>query len=187
MRESGSEDRDALQGVLSERVGVAQAIIHRPDILVLDEPTNGLDPTQILAMRNRIKNLAKNSTIIISTHIMQEVEAMCDRVIIILNGRVAVDSSMSKLQANNAIALSTDQDLAAVEGAIGKIAGVRKVQTLNQGGSEGNHFSIDFEGDLADAAPAVAKTVVEKGWKLLRLNSEQRNLETVFKEVNRGM
>ena len=83
-----------------QRVGVAQAILHKPKFLILDEPTSGLDPSQILAMRKLIRKLAESSTIIISTHIMQEVEAMCDRVLIIRQGELALDSHLSDLRRN---------------------------------------------------------------------------------------
>ncbi|MCI5158128.1 MAG: ABC transporter ATP-binding protein, partial [Candidatus Electrothrix sp. AUS1_2] len=83
-----------------QRTGVAQAILHKPDILILDEPTNGLDPTQIQHMRTLIRELAETSTVIISTHILQEVQAICDRVIIIKDGSVALDARVDGLQQN---------------------------------------------------------------------------------------
>ena len=98
-----------------QRVGVAQAIIHKPEILILDEPTSGLDPSQIIAMRDLIKELSKSSTVILSTHIMQEVEAICDRVVIILNGRLALDETLVNLQTQNSIHLSVNQNLEEVQ------------------------------------------------------------------------
>lgn len=83
-----------------QRVGIAQAMIHNPDVLILDEPTSGLDPNQIIEIRDLIKTFGKEKTVILSTHIMQEVEAMCDRVIIINKGKIVANDSLSTLQAN---------------------------------------------------------------------------------------
>lgn len=88
----------ALSKGYKQRVGLAQAMIHNPDVLILDEPTSGLDPNQIVEIRNLIKNVGKDKTVILSTHIMQEVEAMCDRVIIINKGKIVADSSLANLQ-----------------------------------------------------------------------------------------
>ncbi|MCI5145075.1 MAG: ABC transporter ATP-binding protein [Candidatus Electrothrix sp. AR3] len=95
-----------------QRTGVAQAILHKPSILILDEPTNGLDPTQIQHMRSLITELAKTTTVIISTHILQEVQAICDRVLIIKNGRMALDSRLDQIQKNPRLLVSTDADRA---------------------------------------------------------------------------
>jgi ABC-2 type transport system ATP-binding protein len=81
-----------------QRIGIAQAMIHNPEVLILDEPTSGLDPNQIVEIRDLIKNFGRDKTVILSTHIMQEVEAMCDRVIIINKGTIIVDSNLKELQ-----------------------------------------------------------------------------------------
>lgn len=169
-----------------QRVGVAQAILHKPDILILDEPTNGLDPTQIHAMRQLITDLARTSTVIISTHIMQEVEAICNRVIIILNGRIAIDASMASLQKHNAVTLGLKEDnLGAVQNAMRTLPGVVGVSLA---GAEDGHnmYSVEVDGSAEAVLPLVAKKVVESGWNLYRLSNDHRNLETVFREVNRG-
>ncbi|RWX43347.1 ABC-2 type transport system ATP-binding protein, partial [Candidatus Electrothrix aarhusensis] len=93
-----------------QRTGVAQAILHQPDILILDEPTNGLDPTQIQHMRTLIAELAKTTTIIVSTHILQEVQAICDRVIIIKDGAMALDAQVDGLQQSSKLLISTDAE-----------------------------------------------------------------------------
>lgn len=91
----------ALSKGYKQRVGLAQAMLHNPEVLILDEPTSGLDPNQIVEIRDLIKNIGKDKTVLLSTHIMQEVQAMCSRVIIINNGRIAADDSIGQLQAKN--------------------------------------------------------------------------------------
>lgn len=169
-----------------QRVGVAQAIIHKPEILVLDEPTNGLDPTQILSMRQLIKNLSKNATVILSTHILQEVEAICDRVLIILNGHKAVDDELGNLQHNNTILLSVNQDYKAVKSLVGGIQGVQELEDLGARNKQ-TDYAIRFEGTLETLVPTIAKKVVGEGWELYGLRAESRDLETVFNDVNRGV
>lgn len=166
-----------------QRVGVAQAILHKPEILVLDEPTNGLDPTQIIAMRRLIKNLAKDSTVILSTHILQEVEAICDRVIIILDGRIALDSSLHDLRQNNNITLSVNVDKHNLENTLKEFSNVAGIESLSS--NDGcNDYRLHINGSTEDAAPIIAKKVVEEGWKLYHLKCETKNLESVFNEVN---
>ena len=167
-----------------QRVGVAQAIIHKPEILVLDEPTNGLDPTQIQLMRTLIKNLAKTSTVILSTHIMQEVEAICDRVLIILNGKVAIDSSLSDLQHNNNITLSVKQELEQVKEALNEISAVKNISPNKLNNSGIHTYSIEVEAVPSDLAPTIARKIFDKGWDLYSIDSEFTDLETVFKELN---
>lgn len=169
-----------------QRVGVAQAILHKPDILVLDEPTNGLDPTQIMAMRQLIKNLAQKATVILSTHILQEVEALCDRVIIILNGRVAVDDKLSDLQKNNTIVLTLREGYAQVRSLLADVKGIQSVDARpSQSGL--SDYAIKVDGSTENVAPAIAKKVIGQGWDLYRLQSESRDLESVFNEINRGV
>lgn len=167
-----------------QRVGVAQAILHKPEILILDEPTNGLDPTQIMAMRQLIKNLSRNATVILSTHILQEVEAICDRVIIILNGRIAVDSSLKELRQENSIKVSLKEDVSSVKTILESVTGVSSVSPLATSGNL-NHFSVKITDQFENIAPAIAKTVVNKGWNLYSMENEHRDLEAIFNEVNR--
>lgn len=177
---------DTLSKGYRQRVGVAQAIIHKPEILILDEPTNGLDPTQILAMRQLIKNLAKNATVIISTHIMQEVEAICDRVLIILQGKLVVDSTLEELQNIKNITLAVNQPLESLKPALQAIQGIHKVESMDS--HDGlSHYRLHIaQGDVSALTPIVAKAIVEKGWELHQIQREHRNLESVFKEVNRN-
>lgn len=163
-----------------QRVGVAQAILHKPDIIILDEPTNGLDPTQIFQMRELIRDLARTATVMISTHILQEVEAVCERVLIMRQGKLVVDSRMEELQTVRQLRLTVDNAEAAdYLGRVACVSAVHKVETVDD-------LSTYLLDAVVDAAPDVVAAVVEAGDKLYRLHPETRNLETVFAEVNRG-
>jgi ABC-2 type transport system ATP-binding protein len=168
-----------------QRVGVAQAIIHNPRLLILDEPTNGLDPTQVQQMRELIRTLAQSATVIISTHILQEVQAICDRVIIIRNGHKALDATMDELRAGKRLLVSVD---AAPEQALDifkSLVGVKSVETLATAGNE-HRYVIDLEHQetLHETAPALANRVTAEGLKLYTLQPESRNLETIFGEIS---
>ncbi|MFK7825323.1 MAG: ABC transporter ATP-binding protein [Oligoflexales bacterium] len=169
-----------------QRVGVAQAIIHRPDILVLDEPTNGLDPTQILAMRKLIKDLSQSATVILSTHIMQEVEAICDRVIIVLDGRIVIDSLLADLRKGNCIQVGLKESMNEVKPVLSSITGIEGVSVGNSSIEGINQYVVEAKGDDPAIAASVAKAVVDNGWSLYALHRDQRDLETVFREANSG-
>ncbi len=161
-----------------QRVGVAQAILHDPDIIILDEPTNGLDPTQILQMRELIRELARSATVILSTHILQEVQAVCDRVLIMRNGKMVVDSKLVDLQTDQQLLLSVDNKDAAVY--LNKIDGVQGVKSC----AECNGIHNFILNSSLDIAPNIASAVLDAGDKLYTLQPEIRNLETLFAEVN---
>jgi ABC-2 type transport system ATP-binding protein len=166
-------------------VGVAQAIIHDPRLLILDEPTNGLDPTQVQQMRELIRSLAQHATVILSTHILQEVQAICDRVIIIRNGRKAVDATMDELRAGKRLLVSVD---AAPERALDlfrSLEGVKSVETLDTAGTE-HRYALDLERQetVRQTAPELANRVTAEGMKLYTLQPESRNLETIFGEIS---
>jgi ABC-2 type transport system ATP-binding protein len=166
-----------------QRLGVAQAILHRPEILILDEPTNGLDPTQILEMRSLVKELSAHATIILSTHILQEVEAVCERVIIMVQGHIGVDAKMSELQQSNRLLMGIRQTGGDVAAALEAVTGVRRVRTV-PAGPHGELYLLDVDGAPETVAPRVAGKVVEQGWELYKMSEEERTLETVFREVN---
>ena len=165
-----------------QRVGVAQAILHRPRILILDEPTNGLDPTQIQHMRGLLRDLAREATLIISTHILQEVQAVCDRVIIIQHGRKALDARLDELSAGRRLlALLTPHAEAA--SLLAKLAGVTKVERLPD--EDGLAcFALTSARPARELAPVVAEAVAAAGLRLHGLTPEPRNLETIFNEIN---
>jgi ABC-2 type transport system ATP-binding protein len=163
-----------------QRVGVAQAILHSPDIIILDEPTNGLDPTQILHMRALIRELSQSATVIVSTHILQEVQAICERVLIVRAGRKVVDARLNELQAAARLLVTLDRPEAAVSPVLSKVAGVRSVQLLS---SDGGRYHYALQAEEA-AAPALSRALYEAGFALYRLTREQRTLESLFAEVN---
>ncbi|CAK0763399.1 ABC-2 type transport system ATP-binding protein [Gammaproteobacteria bacterium] len=166
-----------------QRVGVAQAILHEPNILILDEPTNGLDPTQIQHMRSLIRELAKNAIVLLSTHILHEVEAMCDRVLIIRNGKLALDARLSDLDSAQHLVVGVDAGPERAEALLKEVAGVRTIRYL-PGSSDGRHQYALEMADPVTTAPLVAQAVLKGGLKLYRLQPERRDLETIFGEIN---
>jgi ABC-2 type transport system ATP-binding protein len=165
-----------------QRVGVAQAILHRPRIVILDEPTNGLDPTQIQHMRGLIRELAEEATLIISTHILQEVQAVCDRVIIIQHGRKVLDARLAELSAGQRLLVSTDDRQEAVA-LLGGLEGVTKVESVPADNGPAC-FALSGTQSAHELAPAVAAAVTGWGWNLYGLTPEARNLEKIFSEIN---
>ncbi len=160
-----------------QRVGVAQALLHAPDIIILDEPTNGLDPTQIRHMRELIRELAATATVIVSTHVLHEVQAVCQRVLILRAGRLAIDSRIADLQQADGLLVSVDSN---AEDLLRKIAPVRALgsRTADDGR---RRYRLDAP---AESAPAVAEALTNAGFKLYGLQAQRRDLETVFAEVN---
>lgn len=172
---------DALINTLSrgyrQRVGVAQALLHSPDIIILDEPTNGLDPTQILHMRDLIRELARTATVIVSTHILQEVQAVCQRVLILRAGKLVVDARMDDLARSAGLLVSVDREAGDT---LRRIDGVTAVQEAEAADGRRNYR---LDAPFA-AAPAVAEALTGAGFKLYTLQPQRRDLETVFAEVN---
>ncbi len=156
-----------------QRVGVAQAILHKPRFLILDEPTNGLDPGQTQHMRELVRELARSSTVILSTHIMQEVNAVCDRALILRNGALVLDERLKDLQRSNVLCLRTAPDamLSAPSGV--------SASSLGDG-----RWRLEVAGDLDAAARAIAESLVADGAPVYELAAEQRDLETLFREVS---
>ena len=177
------EKIDTLSKGYRQRVGVAQAILTLPPILILDEPTNGLDPSQILEMRSLIKELSKHSAIIISTHILQEVEAICDRAIIISQGKMATDTLLSVLKENSQVVLTVNQDAKEV---LPFLRNIKEIKEARLSARSESHYIYKFkiEGDKNRIIPAMAKIAVQKGWELFGLDYEAKNLESIFREMN---
>lgn len=170
---------------LRQRVGVAQAILHEPRIVILDEPTNGLDPTQIQHMRGLIKRLAEKATIIISTHILQEVQAICDRVVIIRNGRKALDARIDELRTGHRLILCTDATPEQLPNLLPDAGIAFEVISVADATPALVDYALTFP-DAATAesrAPEVAESIVKGGARLFGLRLEQRTLETIFGEI----
>ncbi|MEJ2612336.1 MAG: ATP-binding cassette domain-containing protein [Candidatus Thiodiazotropha sp.] len=168
-----------------QRVGVAQALLHKPRLLILDEPTNGLDPTQVQHMRELIRGLAKQATIIISTHILQEVQAICDRVIIMREGRKALDASMTELQTGKRLVVALDAEPTQAIDLLTSINGIESVEKLTKRGAGYRYaMNLDDQNDVSETAPEVARRVYDKGMRLYLLQPESRDLETIFGEIS---
>lgn len=165
-----------------QRVGLAQAILHNPEVLILDEPTAGLDPKQIHETRDLIKGLAGDHTVILSTHILPEVAQTCQRVIIINRGKVvAVDSPANltaRLQGAEALHVQVDADTADVASALTSIPGVTRVARTD-GVGEGVAYEVESERGR-DVRRDVARVIVERGWGLLELRPVRMSLEEIF-------
>ena len=161
-----------------QRVGVAQAILHRPRLLILDEPSNGLDPKQNQEMRDLILSLAKEATVILSTHVMQEVDAICDRVLIMSAGKLTVDENLHDLREGSSIALSTTSE-APIERLLANEAIVRNLRELDQG-----RWEIDVEEDISPAIDHIARACVESGVPIYGISPKKLNLETLFRDVS---
>ncbi len=168
-----------------QRVGVAQAILHNPRVLILDEPTNGLDPVQVQHMRDLIRTVAERATVILSTHILQEVQAICSRVIIIHNGQKVLDSTMDELLVGKRLQVAVDAGPERAIELLSSLNGIVSVEPVPQRGP-GNRYVLDLgnEGDPAEAAHIVASRIATEGWKLYALQPERRDLEQVFSEIS---
>ncbi|MCI2228916.1 gliding motility-associated ABC transporter ATP-binding subunit GldA [Polaribacter sp. MSW13] len=160
-----------------QRVGLAAAILHNPKVLILDEPTTGLDPNQLVEIRELIKELGKDKTVLFSTHIMQEVEAVCDRVIIIKKGKLLIDKKLSELKENNQQIIEVAFDYKLEEQFIKKLPNI-----VSYKNNYDNTWYITFESD-EDMRPTVFDFAQENGLKILSLNTKNKNLETLFREV----
>jgi gliding motility-associated transport system ATP-binding protein len=169
----------ALSRGYRQRVGLAQAMIHEPDVLILDEPTSGLDPNQLIEIRNLIKNIGREKTVILSTHIMQEVEAICNRVIIINKGKIIADDDTKVLQQR-----MEKERIFIVEfnRSISKtlLLQVNGVATAENAG--GNEWKIKSK-DNADIRQGLFKFAVEQDLTVLKLNVEEYSLEEVFHKL----
>ena len=164
-----------------QRVGLAQAILHRPRLLILDEPSVGLDPTQIVEIRNLIRRLSKFSTVLFSTHILPEVEALCDRAIILINGQVRADARLAELAGSSDAILVLDRSIEAAPGALKNLPGVRDVEMLAK---SNGHVTYRILGkDSADLCPAVYQLASQQNWPVRELRSDHQTLESVFSKL----
>ncbi|MEN8836159.1 MAG: gliding motility-associated ABC transporter ATP-binding subunit GldA [Polaribacter sp.] len=159
-----------------QRVGIAAAILHNPSVLILDEPTTGLDPNQLVAIRALIKDLGTEKTILLSTHIMQEVEAICDTVIIVNKGKIVANETLSNLQKNTHQILSVQFDKPISEADFNSLSNIKS--TLKKGDS----WVVTFN-SKEDMRPKLFDFAKDKGLKILELSSEQEQLEDLFRKI----
>jgi len=157
-----------------QRVGLAAALIHNPDVLILDEPTTGLDPNQLQEIRTLLKKLGKEKTILFSTHIMQEVEAVCDRVIIIKKGELLVDTSIEELKDSNEQTIEVTFDYKIEEQFIQRLPNI-----ISYKNNFDNTWYITFNSS-EDMRGVIFDFAQENGLKILELNSKNQSLETLF-------
>ncbi len=160
-----------------QRVGLASALLHQPKILILDEPTTGLDPNQILEIRTLIKSLAKDKAILLSTHIMQEVEAICDRVIIIHQGKIALDKTLQSLQNEKEQIIEVTFDFLVEPQFLQRIPNITKVVN-----SYDTTWILHFE-TTEDMRTHIFDFAQEQGLKIKEMQLKNKNLETLFKEI----
>lgn len=166
-----------------QRVGLAQAILHQPRLLILDEPTIGLDPTQIVEVRRLIRRLAQKSTVLFSTHILSEVEALCDRVIILMNGQIKADARLSELAATSDAVLILEDAPAGVDRALRSLSGVKGVERTQTPDGYPAYHVLGRGADGIDLCPAIYNLAREEGWQLRELRRDVRTLETVFNKL----
>jgi len=159
-----------------QRVGLAQAMLHNPKVLILDEPTSGLDPNQVVEIRELIKEIGKDKTVLLSTHIMQEVESMCNRVIIINRGKIVADDNISALQqqSKNELTIVVEFKNEVKEAMLKNIAGVKAVK------QKGKKYFLKC---LDDVREQVSNLSSQQGWVLLSMSLEEDSLESVFQKL----
>ncbi|WP_264536113.1 gliding motility-associated ABC transporter ATP-binding subunit GldA [Flavobacterium sp. N1736] len=163
-----------------QRVGLANALLHNPDVLILDEPTTGLDPNQLMEIRNVIKNVGKDKTVFLSTHIMQEVEAICDRVIIIDRGQIVADKKLDHLiSENKEQVIEVEFDYQIQEQLLAKLENITSYKNIHD-----MTWELTFVAEK-DMRPAIFDFANENGLKTLQLNQKNKNLEAVFREITK--
>jgi len=163
-----------------QRVGLANALLHNPDVLILDEPTTGLDPNQLMEIRSVIKNVGKDKTVFLSTHIMQEVEAICDRVIIIDKGKIVADKKLDNLiSADKEQVIEVEFDYKIEEQVIATIPHLKSYINIHD-----CLWELTFLADK-DMRPTVFDFAHDNGLKTLQLNQKNKNLEAVFREITK--
>ncbi len=168
---------------MRQRVGLAQALIHRPEVLILDEPTIGLDPAQVVEMRSVIKEIGKDRTVLLSTHILSEAQQICDRVLIINKGKIVAEDTPENLQSrlvgSQRVVLRVRGETDELAAKVGKVKGTRDVEAKPDG-------SVEFEFSAGqDVRPQVAKAVIQAGFDLLEMRPIGLSLEEIFLELTR--
>jgi ABC-2 type transport system ATP-binding protein len=164
-----------------QRVALCQAILHKPEVLILDEPTNGLDPVQIIEIRSLIKKLAEKSTVILSTHILPEIEAVCGRVLILIDGELAKDATLSALLTSNRVKLSLSSQARDVQSRLTSIAGVTSASRQGPDPSRSGYelWSIECS-QGTPPIPLLVRAATEAGWEVGQVAADTPSLEQIF-------
>lgn len=160
-----------------QRVGLAAALLHKPEVLILDEPTTGLDPNQLVEIRNLIKEVGKHKTVLFSTHIMQEVEAICDRVILINNGEIVADKNLNKLKKNQEQVIEVEFDFKIEQQFISEISHLKSANNTHD-----TSWVLTFDTN-EDMRSVVFDFAHDNGLKILNLTTKNKNLESLFREL----
>ncbi len=160
-----------------QRVGIAAALLHNPEVLILDEPTTGLDPNQLLEIRNLIKEVGKDKTVLFSTHIMQEVEAICDRVILIHKGEIVTDKKLHELRKNQEQVIEVEFDFRVEKQFIENIPHLLSADNIHD-----TTWMLTFNTNK-DMRPFVFDFAHDNGLKALKINTKNKNLESLFREL----
>lgn len=172
-----------------QRVGLAQALVGNPNVLILDEPTVGLDPNQIIEIRTLIKRLGKNHTVILSSHILSEVQAVCDKIVVINQGKIVADDTEENLSKNlvnnNKISVKIDGPADEVKKVVSSIAGVKTVDMTSKETYEFCKFSIESEEGI-DIRRELFKRVSERSWYIMELKTSDMSLEDIFLRLTVG-
>jgi ABC-2 type transport system ATP-binding protein len=184
-----SKEISELSKGFRQRVGLAQALLHDPDILILDEPTIGLDPTQIIEIRELIKKIGKEKTIILSSHILPEVSATCDRIIIISRGEIVgsgtPEEMASKAKGGEVIYISIRGPLQQIREKLGALDKVKTVEIIRASDGNLNHFELICTTG-ADISEQLFFLVAQNGWSLTELYKDTANLEDIFLQLTTG-
>jgi ABC-2 type transport system ATP-binding protein len=179
---------DELSKGFRQRVGLAQAIMHNPEILILDEPTTGLDPNQIVEIRELIKTIGKEKTVLFSTHILAEAEATCDRVVIINKGKIVAEGKpqelMAKMAGGQDIHLHIKGPKEQVVEVLKNIKGVASLDSQAEAGSNLNVYNLQVEAGL-DIREVVSLALMNHGWPILEFKTREINLEDIFRELTK--
>ena len=170
-----------------QRVGLAQALIHDPEILILDEPTEGLDPNQRIEIRDLIKKIGAQKTVILSSHVLSEVEATCNRVLIINKGKIVASGTPEELKSQSAtqtkIYLKAEGPIDQMVEVIKKMDGVEKILTAK---AEGNIVNIEIETDSSkELRKPLVQLLLDNNWQLLEINKQEKSLEDIFVKLTK--
>ena len=169
-----------------QRVGLAQAILHEPKFLILDEPTSGMDPAQIVEVRNLVSRLSRQSTVILSTHILSEVEQTCERVLLLINGKLKTDARLDDLTASSRVRVSfkSEEEPASFRRSLLDCRGVSSVEVDSKSGGMVTFLIEGEEG--ADLGGLIYDLSREEGWPLRELSPDTRTLEAVYRSISSG-